>query len=80
MGTPNQTFNVRLTPILVSRLKKLEEAMPELPRSKILRLLLASALTGTVREQATRITSQLINLEIADEPQPRNRLNSSRNT
>ena len=77
MGTPNQTFNVRLTPELVEKLKILEETIPELPRSKILRLLIASAMTGSLRDQTERITSQLIRHKQTDMKQ-RNRLNSVR--
>jgi len=60
MSIPNKPVNVRLSPELTERLNVLAARVPSLPRSHLLRLLLESALSGSLDEQLERITRQLV--------------------
>jgi len=77
MGTPNKPLNVRLNADLHARFDRLSEAMPGLPRSQLLRLLLAASLNGSLEEQVERVTGQIVNTKSLAKSEPRNRMNSS---
>jgi hypothetical protein len=70
MSAPNKPMNVRLTPELAERFNKLSATMPSMPRSHLLRLLLESALQGTLEEQINRVTKQLVKPEAHQRPNP----------
>lgn len=77
MAIPRRTQSIRLTPELNAKLDKLCATLPSLPRSQVLRLLLESALIGSLQDQVERVTKQLVKTDATDRPEAtRNRMNT----
>ena len=65
MATPNPPMHLRLPPELQARLDTLAAAMPGLPRSQLLRLLLTTALAGSLEEQIERVTRSMLSADVS---------------
>ena len=60
MSQPQRGYNIRMTPAMASACQRLSEEIPALPKSAILRALLADQFAKDISEQIAIVQRQLL--------------------